>query len=192
MSRWLKPKFWVLYVSDIARREVMTFFDGLTKKKSCFGKRHLTHKFIKNLHTLLYELFDDAIERSLAANNPADMVSIEGGEDSLERAVPSREGVTKTFERLPATYQVLFASGADTGLRRGPLAVRHAPWSAASNRTKLRGRVAYSSGNAVPCLRFNGVTKTCEDTLRIRGSKARTMTKIGHSMEDAGPPSKRL
>jgi len=57
----------------------------------------------------LYKLFDDAIERSLAANNPADMVSIEGGEDSLERAVPSREEVTKTFEPLPATYQVLFA-----------------------------------------------------------------------------------
>lgn len=40
---------------------------------------------------------------------------------STARPVPKPDDVVKTFAKLPATYQVLFFTGAVTGLRRGEL-----------------------------------------------------------------------
>ena len=124
VTRWLKPEFGNSYVGDITRPAVVLFFRGLAAEKSRYGKRRLTHKFIKNLHTLLHAIFDAAMEEELTATNPAHMLEkiiSQLGEDSSERVVPRREEVVKTFENLGATYQVLFATGAVTGLRRGEL-----------------------------------------------------------------------
>jgi hypothetical protein len=55
---------------------------------------------MKNVHTVLHKIFDDAIDRNFAVNNPAHKVKIEGGRDSVERVMPDPSDVEKTFANL--------------------------------------------------------------------------------------------
>jgi integrase len=76
---------------------------------------------MKNVHTILHKIFDDAIDRNFAVNNPAHKVKIEGGRDSVERVMPDPSDVEKTFANLDTAFQVLLLTYAFTGLRRGEL-----------------------------------------------------------------------
>ena len=121
VHRWIVPEFGAWYVQDITRKSVVEFFNKLSREKSRYGGRPLSRQFIKNVHTVLHELFDDAIESELAGTNPAHKIKLEGGKDPLKRAFPETGAVVKTFAKLPVVYQTLVLTDAITGLRRGEL-----------------------------------------------------------------------
>lgn len=118
IRKWFIPEFGEFCVSEITKQQVIGFFDKLPKHKH--HGAYLSLKFIKNAHTLLRLMFDDAEYRDLAAHNPARGVKIETGRQSQERIVPSKEDVTKTFVHLPSlTYQAMFWTATMAGLRKG-------------------------------------------------------------------------
>ena len=121
VHRWIIPHFGNDDLCDITRAAILAFFDELDGKNSRFGGRRLTQQFMKNVHTILHKIFDDAIDRNFAANNPAHKIKIEGGRDSVERVMPDPGDVQKTFAKLDTAYQVLLLTFAFTGLRRGEL-----------------------------------------------------------------------
>jgi integrase len=114
VDKWLIPHFGEWYVSDVTRRSVIEFFDGLQAKQ-------LSRKFVKNVHVLMHKVFKDALYRELTANNPADGIELQKAEGQAEYVVLQPAEVVKTFARLDPTYQVLLATGAITGMRRAEL-----------------------------------------------------------------------
>ncbi|MGA8222313.1 MAG: tyrosine-type recombinase/integrase [Candidatus Acidiferrales bacterium] len=147
----LKPKTWASYQSalnrwiapnsDERRKELGT--DGVpilgdwsisamnrSLAKSfvghLLGMPGLSRKFVKNVAILLHRLFEEAIDLEYVATNPFRKMHIPMTEsadlaESHDVIVPTPEEVVKTFARLPPTYQVLLATSAFTGARRGEL-----------------------------------------------------------------------
>lgn len=116
LKNWITPKFGDWPMCDITRAAVKSFGNEL------LAKNELSVKFIKNVLVLLYAIFEDAVDSDCIAANPArsslkDLPSVAAS----EVVVPTPEEVVRTMEHLPATYQVLMATAAVTGVRRAEL-----------------------------------------------------------------------
>jgi integrase len=107
-------------ILDINRSAAKTFVSRL------LGMPDLSRKFVKNVAILLHRLFEEAIDLEFVAANPFRKIRLPIGEsadqgESRDVVVPTPEEVVKTFAKLPPTYQVLLATSAITGARRGEL-----------------------------------------------------------------------
>ena len=88
------------------------------------ANRKLSRKFVKNVLILLHRLFEEAIDREYIGLNPARKLPQDIPDEDTgasEVAMPTTQEVVSTFAELPPTYQVLLATAAVTGFRRGEL-----------------------------------------------------------------------
>lgn len=118
LKNWITPKFGAWEISDINRASVKGFKDEL------LGNRELSRKFVKNVLVLLHRIFEEAIDREYISANPARKLPQDvpdERDDPSEVTMPTTEEVVNTFAKLPPTYQVLLATAAVTGFRRGEL-----------------------------------------------------------------------